>query len=648
MAKAKKKSIFESPLLSTKVKSANVKLFPEAAFGYLLGPIMALISNSIVNAYLTQYWDKVLGLKDWANAFMWILPLASVVIIIIGNLLVGKLMDKSKSRAGKARPFLLAGLPLIALALIALFLAPFPENATAQSPNILTLVVIALGYNLYYAIAYPFYYTSHSALVNLSTRNSGARGLLATASNGAMVAAAGLGGMVGPFLIDLLGLLPKEGATQAERAAANGKWTILMIVLIVALILGCLLEYYFTRERITEESFTLAGREEGEAAQSESKAKKVSTSAQLKICVKDKYWWFVVLFFILYQLGGMLKNNGATWYAQAFDNGNVAFAGTVNIIGAVPTALGMILITPIAAKFGKARSILVGSILAVVGAALGFLPLTMNFAQGGQAVAIAAFIVKAIGTIPAMYISLALLSDVLDHQEAMTGVRTDGFTMAVYGSIMIAMTGIANAIILAANSAATTEEAKRLINTIIFFGGEGICCLAIAAMFIFMNVEKFSKLDHLAIVVDQKAKAKAAGEEWIDPVKKMELEEAEEAKKSEAARIAELKAKCEKSGKSFEAEEAAYQAAKAEKEKAAAAKKAAAEEKKAQKAKEAEEKYNALSDEAKAALKAKQDAKAEKQRVYDEKVASEFRKMREATWSIRKENVPTENLDLQA
>ena len=61
-----------------------------------------------------------------------------------------------------------------------------------------------------------------------------------------------------------------------------------------------------------------------------------------------------------------------------------------------------------------------------------------------------------------------------------------------------------------------------------------------------------------------------------------------------------------------------------------------------------EEKYNALSDEAKAALKAKQDAKAEKQRVYDEKVASEFRKMREATWSIRKENVPTENLDLQA
>jgi flagellar biosynthesis GTPase FlhF len=247
-----------------------------------------------------------------------------------------------------------------------------------------------------------------------------------------------------------------------------------------------------------------------------------------------------------------------------------------------------------------------------------------------------------------MYISLALLSDVLDHQEAMTGVRTDGFTMAVYGSIMIAMTGIANAIILAANSAATTEEAKRLINTIIFFGGEGICCLAIAAMFIFMNVEKFSKLDHLAIVVDQKAKAKAAGEEWIDPAKKMELEEAEEAKKSEAARIAELKAKCEKNGKSFEAEEAAYQAAKAEKEKAAAAKKAAAEEKKAQKAKEAEEKYNALSDEAKAALKAKQDAKAEKQRVYDEKVASEFRKMREATWSIRKENVPTENLDLQA
>ena len=41
-----------------------------------------------------------------------------------------------------------------------------------------------------------------------------------------------------------------------------------------------------------------------------------------------------------------------------------------------------------------------------------------------------------------MYVTLALLSDVLDHLEAKNGFRSDGFTMSVYGAIMVGMTGL--------------------------------------------------------------------------------------------------------------------------------------------------------------------------------------------------------------
>ncbi len=53
MEKTQKKSLFETPLLSTKVKTADVKLFPETALGYLLGPAFALMANGIVNTYLS-------------------------------------------------------------------------------------------------------------------------------------------------------------------------------------------------------------------------------------------------------------------------------------------------------------------------------------------------------------------------------------------------------------------------------------------------------------------------------------------------------------------------------------------------------------------------------------------------------------------
>ena len=79
-----KKSVWESKILSSKIKSGNVTLIPEALFGYLGGPFFALVPNAIINAYLTQYWKNVLGLADWASAFTWLLPLLSAILIVVG------------------------------------------------------------------------------------------------------------------------------------------------------------------------------------------------------------------------------------------------------------------------------------------------------------------------------------------------------------------------------------------------------------------------------------------------------------------------------------------------------------------------------------------------------------------------------------
>ncbi|MCR5513815.1 MAG: MFS transporter [Bacilli bacterium] len=642
------KGFLNSKFFSSRIKSANVKLFPEAALGYLLGPIMALISNAIINSYLLRYYTDVMGLgsDDWAGSslFLVLLQVLSAVIIVIGNLVVGKLMDKVKTKNGKARPLLIASLPLIALAIFSLFFAPFPwkENTLGiltldEGTALWSMIIMAVGYNLYYAICYPFYYTSHSALVNLSSRNSNHRGLLATVSNGSVVAAAGLAGMAVPFFLNMLFvpatmkkgdiILPYSQEAFAEggwainsydKLASYNNWKIFMIVLIVTLVIGIVIEFLFTRERITEEEFT--------RGETKTETKKVPMSKQIAVCLKDKYWWMVMVFFLLYQLGGMMKNNSATYFSTAWF-GDSSMAGLISIIGAIPTAIGMVVVGIFATKFGKANTIKVGAFLAAAFGALSFVMyLVPSDAYG--IISIASFVLKACGTVPAMYVSLALLADVLDHQEALYGFRTDGFSMAVYGSIMIAMTGIANGIIGGLVNAAgyqTSVSSPAVQNVTIwaFFGGEAICYLVIGLIFFFMNVEKFSNLDHKAIEEDQKAIAVAAGIEYVSAADRLAAEQAEAEAEAEEYRKIEFKAYCEKKGLDYEKEEAAFETDRAEK-KAAADMKASQKEA-AKKAKLAAMEA-AMTEEQKAARAAKEAKKAEE----DAKLAAEYEKMRAA------------------
>ncbi len=657
-----RKSFFDNPILRTKVKSANVKVFPEGLLGFFLGPTLALISNSVLSSYLNTYFTNVLDMNSWASTFFTILPVISVIFVVAGNIVIGRIMDHVKTRAGKARPILLLALPLCILALLVLFIfSPFANADSEGSTQMVALVLLAIGYNLWFAVAYPFYFTPHSALVNLSTRNSTHRSLLATISNATTLAAMGLCSMILPFFLGLLfryadaSFIAENNITDAfavikdgvhqyytygeggaiiyDQVASYNAWKIFVIALMIVNTVGIIIEYMFTRERITEE--TMAKGDEDA-----SKKKAVPVIEQLKVCFKDKYWWIMIALFFFYQLGGMLKNTSQLYFCQAMfsdANGNYSTAiggtyqGTLSIIGAIPTALGMVIAWPIANKFGKAKTIVGGCVLAIIGGIIGLI-VPDNFA-----VVVTSFVIKALGSTPAMYLSLALLADVLDHQEAMKGFRTDGFTMTIYGAIMAGMTGVATGILNAVISATdynvsegiVSSEQLRTAMPWIFIGGETICYGLILIVCLFLGVEKFGKFDHKAIVIDQKALAEAEGRVYEAPAVVMAREEAEAAAQSEEQRKIELKARCDKKGISFEEEEAKYQAALAEKNAQAEAKKAAAEEKKKAKEAEAQAKYDALSDAEKAAIAEKEANKKAKEEAHAAKVLAEFNALRE-------------------
>lgn len=551
----RKKSIFENPLLSTKVKSANVKA-PELLIGYFLGPFGALLASGIFTNYLNRYWKDVLFanykvdgvLPSSITTFLSLLPLISTILIVAGNLIVGQLIERTKTRAGKARPWMLLSSVLLAIGCIVLFIAPMGNGTDTP---VLTMVLTAIAYNVYYAIAYPMYNTANSTLVPVSTRNSSQRGLIASFTNFAHLGVMGAGGMVFPFLVSLF-----LGGWDTPNAQA---WTILFVVIGILTFLFVVLQYYFTRERVTEESFHLETEEAPKKA--------ISMGKQFKAVGTDIFWWIIIVFYLIFQFSGSLKNLSCNDFCttQWGDELGNYYSGIINILGAVPMAVAMAFIWPLSRKYGKRLVVMVGLLVGAVGGLIAGI-----WADNIIAVCVGVAL-KSFGSSPACYMILAMISDVLDHLEAKHGYRCDGLTMSIYSSIMAATTPLAQSFF----NAITNAGANGAMITVCYVWIETGVYVACAVLMLFFIVEKYLKSDRALILDRQKAEALAAGIEWVEPEERLRREQEEAERLSEEARKLELKAKCEKKGISYEEEEAKYQAKLAEKRRIAEEKKAA-------------------------------------------------------------------------
>lgn len=550
-------SFFDSPALKTKITSSSVK--PKEMFvGYLLAPLCAMMANSIFSAYLTRYYADVIGLTDSQfGVFSMMLPIVSAIVVVAGNLFVGNLIDNTRTAAGKARPYLFLSAPVMAVAIVLLFLTPGGDNVNATN-YLMKMVWIAISFNLFYSVGYPCYYTAHSSMVALSTRNGNQRGLLATLSNASMVAAAGVGASI---LVPIL-LQPFMFVTGADgvidRVASYANWRILGIALAVLTFLGIMLEYFFTRERITEEAMELGVVEE-----------KLPMSTHVKACTAEKYWWMVVLFILFFQMGQLVKNTSMSFYVRwMFDSviassdpeaTSGALMSTLGLIGGLPSAVGMVIAWPLAAKLGKKRAIVLGLILSLIGGVVAFINVH-NFVT-----VCAGVILKAVGIIPAQYVMVALLSDVLDHLEAKNGFRSDGFTMSIYGATMVGLAvlsmGIVNIFLgaLGYDATLTQQAASTETGLVIAYLCMDMIGFALSIILLWrLDVEKHLDEDKAAILERQKAAVLAEGGTWIDPEERARLEQEEADRKAEEERIAEFRARCEKEGLDFETENQKY------------------------------------------------------------------------------------------
>lgn len=408
----------EQQLVDRKAQPNGAVPLGEMLFGYLIGPFGALLSYGIFTSILQNYLTDVLRMD---LSFLAGLQLMSTVLIVAANLVVGQLIERTRSLWGKARPWILLSALLLSVASLLMFVAPGPQTAR--------YVWIAVAYNMYYSLAYPIYNTANSALVSLSTRNSQERSKLASFTNIAQLGTMGVGSMLFPMLVSF--------ALKDDQRL----WFLAMLGVAVFGMLTMLLQFRFTRERITEDN--RAKEDSGGSGQSGP-----SLKAQLRAVTSERWWWVIIVFYLLFQFAGAMKNSSMSYFCKwlidgSFLSGADAWGvaqSLLGALGAIPMAIAALFVVPLCNRFGKRNVVFAGM---VVGAAGGIIA----GCAGGNIVGVAIGVaIKCLGSAPACFMILAMLADVIDHIEGERGVRTDGLTMSIYSSIMVAATPVCNAV----------------------------------------------------------------------------------------------------------------------------------------------------------------------------------------------------------
>ena len=386
-----------------KIENPDAKLsfFERVAYG--IGDYAGNLVYSSISAFLLVYYISVLGVDAGVAASI---MAVSKIFDGVSDLIMGRIVDKTKSKWGKARPWILRMSIPLAVCTVLMFSVPASLAGSAQ------VAYMFLTYNLVSTIFYTGLNVPYASLQGLMTTNQYERGLL---GNFRMLLAT-----FGTMTVNTVVLKMCAFFGGGEQYSQKG-WTLAFVVL-------NLITFFFCKERVVDTENAGDARQE----------KGPSVIQCLKSLVVNKYWLLMVIF--LFSLYFMMSTffGSAYYFAQYVLGDESAYSITANSLSMAQIA--MMFITPfIMAKIGKRWTGLIG----MVAAAAAFV-LT---ALAGQSVTlvVACNILKGAAFGCSAATMFGLLQDSITYGQWLTGVQAVGMGNAASSFCMKVGSGIGTA-----------------------------------------------------------------------------------------------------------------------------------------------------------------------------------------------------------
>ena len=558
------RGLFERPFMDSKATTRTVSR-KELVWGHLIGPLgLIFVVNTLaalVEKFFTQQTGAIYGVDNipmiqaMGGRYEVVMTIAKILAVGMG-LLNGWLIQHTNSRQGRMRPwYLIFGFSTIIIGCL-IFL--FPGKNALGERYWYYFFFLVICYN---TVGSTYFYLFRDTIVSLTTRSPSEkmrvkffRQLCWTMISGIII------GMIITMVVLPLWL----------EKDING-YPVLMISLSVCAIPLLLLEYFYTRERVTEDVAAEVGRDNENC---------IPLRQQLRALSHNKY--FVILM-ILTTVGGIVDNfkggNVQYFYIKFMLDGvhNPGMFTVFQVVTGIPSGIGAFIIYPLAKKYGIRNVTLVGYALVLLSSIAGWM-----FPSYLPVVLVAGFF-KNMGMLPNAYVFATMICYAYDSIEHDSGLRLEGLLgvaiiVAIQNAIYAPFAGGYESSILRLGFVDVQNVLPNAnvmsFMTLSFYMFDIILAVSYLILLPFVDVEKKLPKISADLLERRKQAALANGEEWIAP-EEMEKREAEEAEKQrEADRIRDLKELCQRKKLDFEAENRKYLAKEAAK-KAKAARKAA-------------------------------------------------------------------------
>lgn len=370
------------------------KLSKKSIFSYGLGDMASQLVWSFVGTYLTVYYMDVVGLA----------PLAISTILMVAKIwdaindpMMGGIAERTRTKWGRFRPYILFGAPFLGLFSVLTFTAPF-GNGTA---GIVWAIFTYIGAGMLYTLVNIPY----GAMAGVMTTHDSDRNKLNSIR--------GIGMQVGMMTINFASSIILVKISGSSEQISGSSYTIAAIIFAI----------------ISLPMFFMVFKNSKEVIMPKTSTEKVSIAKNLKVIFTNKYLMVIVLT-MLFQMTGNMGRIGIMAFYVRDCLGNFTLMALLMTLPSIGSILGNIIAPFLIRKLGAhgKRNVLVASLL---GKGIGLIWIFMvPFDNINMVIAAHVFFAIAGFGFPS---TLSMVADSVDYQDLKTGVRSDGVAYAFYG-----------------------------------------------------------------------------------------------------------------------------------------------------------------------------------------------------------------------
>lgn len=363
----------------------RLKVRERLAYG--VGDVGGNLIFAPVSAFLLFYLTDIVGI---GAAIAGTLLLLGRILDGTLDLIVGTLIDRTTTRWGKARPWILFSTPVLVLSFIGLFNVPAGLDTTGKEIYAFVMYFLCLGIGF---VGSNLAYHTLLSVITSSTKMRVSLTVLRT-----------FFAILTTLIVNVatIPLITSLGGGQGAWSSISVIYAVIAAITFVVLFLG-------TKERV-------------KPTMPPEQGVKLPLGTKIGHLVRNPYFFLAfAFFFINFVLSGS-QSVGIYYASDVLNDPNLY--SLLGLVGILPLLIGIWFMAPIIGRFGKRKSMLFGFAVSLVGIIIALIdPTNLTLLLVG-------LLIRGIGMIPAAAAMFALVADVVDYGEWKSGVRLDGMTYA--------------------------------------------------------------------------------------------------------------------------------------------------------------------------------------------------------------------------